>query len=70
MEFAFVLLVASNVILLLSAAGAFVSRYDWKQIAMRKSNIIENYERDVRELQAKNDRLSNAVEALWRKDFE
>jgi hypothetical protein len=35
---------------------------------MRKGNIIENYEREVRELKAKNDRLAGAVDALWRED--
>ena len=53
-EMAISVLIASNVTLMFSA--------------MRKSNIIENYEREVRELKAKNDRLAGAVDALWRDD--
>lgn len=67
-EMAISVLIASNVTLMFSAAGILISRYHWKQIAMRKSNIIENYEREVRELKAKNDRLAGAVDALWRDD--
>jgi len=67
-EMANFLLAGSNIILLFSAGGALSSRHDWKQIATRKGNIIENYEREVRELKAKNDRLAGAVDALWRED--
>ncbi len=58
----------SNLILLISCGLAFVSRYDWKQIAQRKSGVIENYERELLELRFKIRRLSEAVDALSRED--
>lgn len=58
----------SNLILLLSCGFAFVSLYDWKQIAQRKASIIENYQIEVAGLRKANQRLMDAVEALSRED--
>jgi len=64
-EMANLVLAVSNVMLLLATSYAFSSLYDWKQNAIRKSGIIQNYEQEVQELKLKNQRLINAFDAMF-----
>jgi len=69
-EFSNYVLAIGNLVLIFVTFCALSSWSEWKKIAMRKSSIIENYEKEVRELTDKNKRLRSAVGQFVSEDDE
>jgi hypothetical protein len=61
-------LAIANLALLITVAVAKSCEIEWKQIALRRSNIIESNETEIRDLKRHIDRLRDLTEVLLKKD--
>ena len=61
-------LALANVALLVTVAVAKSCEIEWKQIALRRSNIIESNETEIRDLKRHVERLRELTEVLLKTD--
>lgn len=69
-EYANCALAFGNVAMLITVCIAMAGKAEWKEIAMRRTNIIEYNEREIRELKIQNERLNDLVDVLRRTEDE